>query len=157
MKYFYAARLSREKSDDKIIQAVPDGMFCYVIDQYSDHHRPALHRLLLEIKEGDELHVRSVADFTGFDPAIFDENARYLKAIGDIVLILEMAKQKGFTLYSQKEDFWNGERLEDALKVTYQFYGMFINADEALRREDAEIRLERQLRKRLAKVQDADE
>lgn len=157
MKYFYAVRLSREKNDDKIIQAVPDGMFCYVIDQYSDHHRPALRRLLLEIKEGDELHVRSMGDFTGLDRAIFDENARYLKAIGDIVLILEMAKQKGFTLHSQKEDFWNGEKLKDSLKVTYQCYGMLINTDEALRREDVEIQSERQLRKTLAKIQDTDE
>ncbi len=132
MKYFYAARLSREKNDDKIIQAVPDGMFCYVIDQFSDHHRPALRRLLLEIKEGDELHVRSMAEFASLDFTIVRHDSRILKALHQIILILQQAKDKGFILRVQNDEYWNGENTKENLKNAYRVLGIFTDTHRAL-------------------------
>ncbi|EOW4242956.1 hypothetical protein ACOXBD_000167 [Escherichia coli] len=132
MKYFYAVRLSREKNDDKIIQAVPDGMFCYVIDQFSDHHRPALRRLLLEIKEGDELHVRSMAEFASLDFTIVRHDSRILKALHQIILILQQAKDKGFILRVQNDEYWNGENTKENLKNAYRVLGIFTDTHRAL-------------------------
>ncbi len=132
MRYFYAVRPSREEDDDKIIQAVPDGMFCYVIDQYSDHQRPGLRRLLLEIKPGDELHVRSIAEFTYLDFTIVRHDSRILKALHQIILILQQAKDKGFILRVQNDEYWSGENTKENLKNAYRVLGALTDAHRAL-------------------------